>query len=182
MTGPHPGQGGAAESGTDRSGMRSGTVWQIRTDADLVELRRVVRERSARSGMSLIEQTKFMTAASELARNTLVHGGGGQVEIIELRRAGTDAEERGVRLVFTDQGPGIADVAQAMTAGYTSGGGLGLGLGGARRLVEDFRLHTTPGSGTTVVIASWARAGRPSRGAALHTLHDSDQGGIGARW
>ncbi|TYK44158.1 anti-sigma regulatory factor [Actinomadura decatromicini] len=132
--------------------------------------------------MSLIEQTKFMTAASELARNTLVHGGGGQVEIIELHRPGADTGERGIRLVFTDQGPGIADATQAMTDGYTASGGLGLGLSGARRLVEEFDLRTTLGSGTTVIITSWAHSGRPSRGTVPHDSNAGYSGATGSRW
>jgi serine/threonine-protein kinase RsbT len=102
-------------------------------------------------GFSLVDQTKLVTAASELARNTLIYGGGGTV-LVELVVNGV---RRGVRLTFEDQGPGIPDVTLALKDGYTSGQGLGLGLGGARRLVNDFTIDSAPGSGTRVMIARW---------------------------
>jgi serine/threonine-protein kinase RsbT len=104
-----------------------------------------------RVGFSLVDQTKLVTAASELARNTLIYGGGGTV-LVELVGNGV---RRGVRLTFEDQGPGIPDVTLALKDGYTSGQGLGLGLGGARRLVNDFTIDSAPGSGTRVMIARW---------------------------
>jgi len=123
----------------------------IRSSEDIVVIRRVVREWSIASGFSLVEQTKLVTAASELARNALQHGGGGMALIERLN----DDERRGVRIAFRDQGPGIPDIEQALRDGFTTGGGLGLGLGGARRLVGDFHLQTEPGQGTTVTIARW---------------------------
>jgi serine/threonine-protein kinase RsbT len=105
------------------------------------------------ASLSLVDQTKLVTAASELARNTLVYGGGGEVRV-ELVRAGG---RRGVRASFSDRGPGIADVAQALTDGWTSGNGLGLGLSGAKRLVDDFELRTGIGEGTTVHVVKWSR-------------------------
>ncbi|MGV9566594.1 anti-sigma regulatory factor [Streptomyces sp. NPDC003480] len=123
---------------------------------DLAWVRQHVRQTAAEIGFGLVEQTKLITAASELARNTLVHGGGGQVESVVLDHG----RARGLRLTFTDEGPGIADVEQALTDGYTSGGGLGLGLGGARRLVHEFSIDTRPGGGTTVTVVCWT-AGPP---------------------
>lgn len=102
-------------------------------------------------GLSLVDQTKLVTAASELARNTLEHGGGGQVEILLLN----DGVRKGVRLVFSDTGPGIPDVEQALKDGFTTGGGLGLGLGGARRLSSEFFIDSTPGKGTRITMARW---------------------------
>jgi serine/threonine-protein kinase RsbT len=129
----------------------------IRSDMDLVWVRQHVRQAAARLGFGLVDQTKLITAASELARNTLVHGGGGQMEATQVSTAGA----QGLRLAFSDQGPGIADLEQALSDGYTSGGGLGMGLSGARRLVHDFDIDTTPGSGTTVRVTCWV--GRPPR-------------------
>jgi serine/threonine-protein kinase RsbT len=123
----------------------------IRSSEDIVMIRRVVREWSIASGFSLVEQTKLVTAASELARNALQHGGGGMARVERLN----DDQRRGVRIAFHDQGPGIADIEQAMRDGFSTGGGLGLGLGGARRLVGDFDLQTEPGQGTIVTIARW---------------------------
>src|SRR5262245_42024187 len=123
----------------------------IRTTEDIVVVRRVVREWAVASGFSLVEQTKLVTAASELARNTLQYGGGGEGRLHRLN----DDQRRGVRLEFRDQGPGIADIEQALRDGYTTGGGLGLGLGGARRLTSDFEIESKPGKGTVVTIARW---------------------------
>lgn len=125
----------------------------LRSDDDVVRVRTAVRQRCIDIGLSLVEQTKVVTAASELARNTLRHGGGGEALVRLVERA----EARGVCMVFSDRGPGIADVELALTDGYTSGGGLGLGLGGARRLVDDFDLQTEVGIGTTVTITKWKR-------------------------
>ncbi|MFG2133579.1 anti-sigma regulatory factor [Streptomyces sp. NPDC048751] len=128
------------------------TSLPIGSDADLAWVRQEVRQAAADLGFSLVQQTKLVTAASELARNTLVHGGGGQVDITPL----ANGPRRGLRLTFTDHGPGIRDLDLAMTEGYTSGGGLGLGLSGARRLVQEFAVETEPGRGTTVTVVSWA--------------------------
>ena len=118
---------------------------------DVVAVRQVVREWAVSMGFSLVDQTKVITAASELARNVLVYGGGGTLSLEALN----DGSRRGLRLAFEDQGPGIADVEAALRDGYTTGGGLGLGLGGARRLSNDFEIHSRPGEGTRVVITRW---------------------------
>jgi serine/threonine-protein kinase RsbT len=111
-----------------------------------------VRVRATEAGLSLVDQTKLITAASELARNTLDYGKGGEARIETLA-----APRKGVRIAFCDKGPGIPDVQLALKDGYTSGNGLGHGLGGARRLVDDFDIKTVVGEGTTVTIARWKR-------------------------
>jgi serine/threonine-protein kinase RsbT len=123
----------------------------IRNGEDVVHVRQVVRIRCVSAGFSLVDQTKMVTAASELARNTLDHGGGGWMlaESVEL------AGRRGVRLTFEDNGPGIPDIARALQDGFTTGGGLGLGLGGAKRLTNDFSIESAPGAGTRIMIARW---------------------------
>jgi serine/threonine-protein kinase RsbT len=121
------------------------------SDGDVVTVRQRVRALAVEYGFSLVDQTKIVTAASELARNTVVHGGGGIVEIDAL----VDGARRGIRLTFRDHGPGIPDLAAAMRDGFTTGGGLGLGLGGARRLCNDFDIQSTPGDGTVVRITRW---------------------------
>jgi serine/threonine-protein kinase RsbT len=121
---------------------------------DVVRVRQQVRAAAAAAGMSLVDQTKVVTAASELARNTLVHGGGGSARI---ERVTSPAGKPGVRIAFTDEGPGIKDVSLALTDGWTTGSGMGLGLSGARRLVDEFDLTTEPGAGTTVVVTKWKR-------------------------
>jgi serine/threonine-protein kinase RsbT len=126
-------------------------ILPVRTSEDVVRVRATVRDASVASGFSLVDQTKFVTAASELARNTIDHGKGGEVEI-EVVDSGL---RKGVRLIFSDNGPGIADIAQAMKDGFTSGGGLGLGLGGARRLSGEFSIQSEAGKGTRVTIARW---------------------------
>jgi serine/threonine-protein kinase RsbT len=123
----------------------------LRAPEHIVRLRQAVRDRAVALGFGLVDQTKIVTAASELARNTMLHGGGGHAEVAELR-AGS---RRGLRLTFVDQGPGIEDIEQAMRDGFTTGTGLGLGLGGARRLVNEFHLESVPGAGTRVTIARW---------------------------
>lgn len=125
----------------------------LRSQEDVVKLRQLVREFTLRLGFSLVEQTKVITAASELARNTVLHGGGGTGSVEALERGG----RQGLRLSFVDQGPGIADLDEALRDGYTTGAGLGLGLGGARRLSDDFELDSTPGRGTRVSIVKWKR-------------------------
>ena len=123
----------------------------VASDADIVAVRQRVRALAVESGFSLVDQTKIVTAASELARNTVVHGSGGTVEIETLVEGG----RRGLRLTFRDHGPGIADVETAMRNGFTTGGGLGLGLGGARRLSNEFDIQSRPGEGTVVRITRW---------------------------
>jgi serine/threonine-protein kinase RsbT len=123
----------------------------IRSSEDVTLVRRLVRSHSVALGFSLIDQTKLVTAASELARNALEHGGGGFMELEHV----TDRARRGLKLTFVDEGPGIADVSQAMRDGYTTGSGLGLGLGGAKRLSGDFNIESTPGKGTRVAITRW---------------------------
>src|SRR5688500_15734555 len=124
---------------------------ELRSSSDVVAVRQTVRTWAVEAGFTLVDQTKLVTAASELARNTIDYGGGGTVRL-ELIENGV---RRGVRLTFEDQGPGISDLALALKDGYTSGGGLGLGLGGARRLVNDFKIESSPGAGTRVMIARW---------------------------
>jgi serine/threonine-protein kinase RsbT len=126
----------------------------IRTGDDVVRVRQQIRVMAARSGLSLVDQTKLVTAASELARNALVHGGGGMARV-EVVTSGTG--KPGIRIGFTDDGPGIPDMDLALTDGWTSGDGLGLGLSGARRLVDEFELTSKPGSGTSVVVTKWSR-------------------------
>ena len=123
----------------------------LRSSDDIVRVRRIVREWAVSLGFSLVDQTKVVTAASELARNVIDYGGGGDFRIESLNN---DAR-RGLRLTFSDQGPGIVDMEQAMKDGFTTGGGLGLGLGGAKRLVNEFLIDSKPGRGTTVVIIRW---------------------------
>ena len=123
----------------------------MREVGDIVAVRQQTRQWAGEVGLSLVDQTKIVTAASELARNAVVYGGGGSVRL-ELLENGV---RKGLRLVFADQGPGIPDVERALQDGFTTGGGLGLGLGGARRLVNDFELRSTPGSGTSVAITRW---------------------------
>jgi serine/threonine-protein kinase RsbT len=118
---------------------------------DIVKARQLVRTAALESGLSLVDQTKLVTAASELARNTVVHGGGGRVRVECLNEGG----RRGVRLTFEDQGPGIPDMELALKGGYSTGGGLGLGLSGARRLSNDFQIQSQVGKGTTVSITRW---------------------------
>jgi serine/threonine-protein kinase RsbT len=126
----------------------------IRTGDDVVRVRQQVRVTAADNGLSLVDQTKLVTAASELARNTLVYGGGGTARIEVVKAPNGRA---GVKLDFTDEGPGIADIDLALTDGWTSGSGLGLGLSGARRLVDEFELHSKPGEGTRVMVIKWSR-------------------------
>jgi serine/threonine-protein kinase RsbT len=118
---------------------------------DVVRVRQAVREWAVAQGFNLVEQTKIVTAASELARNTIEYGGGGDV----LLEALSDGARRGVRLTFSDHGPGIPDINLALKDGYTTGGGLGLGLGGARRLTNEFDISSKPGEGTRVSITRW---------------------------
>jgi serine/threonine-protein kinase RsbT len=123
----------------------------LKAGEDIVRLRQTVRERAIHVGFSLVDQTKVVTAASELGRNTIQYGGGGKacVEIV------ANGSRRGLRLVFSDDGPGIADLSLAMKEGYTSGGGLGLGLPGAKKLSDEFAIDSAPGKGTRVTIVRW---------------------------
>jgi serine/threonine-protein kinase RsbT len=126
-------------------------VEPLRNENDVVRVRQVVRKGASELKLSLVDQTKVVTAASEIARNTVIYGGGGQVKI-ELLNEGL---KRGIRMTFEDQGPGIADVEEALRDGFTSGAGLGLGLGGARRLVNEFAIDSAPGRGTRIVLTKW---------------------------
>ena len=123
----------------------------LRSSEDIVLIRQAVRAAAVELRMSLVDQTKIVTAASELARNTLDYGGGGTARIQGLQ----DGGRRGLRLIFEDKGPGIPDVERALKDGYTTGHGLGLGLGGARRLSSEFAIESRPGEGTKVTIARW---------------------------
>jgi serine/threonine-protein kinase RsbT len=126
----------------------------IRTGDDVVRVRQQVRVLATKSGLSLVDQTKVVTAASELARNALVHGGGG---LARVEAVTSPLGKSGIRIGFTDDGPGIADVDLALTDGWSSGDGLGLGLSGARRLVDEFELTSKPDGGTSVVVVKWSR-------------------------
>lgn len=118
---------------------------------DVVLVRQLVREWAVASGFSLVDQTKLVTAASELARNLIDYGGGGTVRLEALN----DGAKRGLRVFFEDQGPGIPDISVALRDGYTTGNGLGLGLGGAKRLVNEFDIQSRPGEGTKIAITRW---------------------------
>jgi serine/threonine-protein kinase RsbT len=126
-------------------------VLPVRTGEDVVRVRQEVRTRAVQAGFSLVDQTKIVTAASEVARNTIDYGGGGTVRLQVLR----EGLRKGIRLIFEDKGPGIADVKLALTDGYTTGSGLGLGLSGAKRLSNEFAIDTVSGKGTKVTIARW---------------------------
>ena len=126
----------------------------ISTSSDIVKVRQLVREWAVSLGFSLVEQTKIVTAASELARNTLDHGGGGKLRLEALQ----NDMRSGLKLSFLDEGPGIPDLEKALKDGFTTGGGLGLGLGGARRLVNEFEIDSVAGGGTKVMITRWRSA------------------------
>lgn len=126
---------------------------RLRSDEDVVGLRKQVRERAVGIALSLVDQTKLVTAASELARNTIKYGGGGEVHLDALN----DGMRDGVGLIFVDAGPGIADIDRALRDGFTTGGGLGLGFGGSKRLVDEFEVESRPGEGTAVLIVKWKR-------------------------
>jgi len=123
----------------------------IAVDDDIVRVRQRVRDWAISLGFSLVDQTKLVTAASELARNTLIYGKGGTLMLESV----LNERKRGLRLTFEDRGPGIPDVALALKDGYTTGNGLGLGLSGSRRLAQDFAIDSRPGEGTRVIIARW---------------------------
>ena len=123
----------------------------VRGDADVVSIRQIIRQWTMDLGFGLVDQTKMVTAASELARNMVLYGGGGEVRLEALN---SDVR-RGLKVTFEDHGPGIPDIQLALKDGYTTGNGLGLGLGGAKRLVNDFDVHSRPGEGTRVTITRW---------------------------
>lgn len=123
----------------------------IQSSSDVVVVRQAVRQLSVEIGLSLVDQTKFVTAASELARNTLEYGGGGTVKLETLQ----EGKRRGLRLTFEDQGPGIPNIDLALKDGFTIGSGLGMGLGGAKRLANEFEIHSVVGEGTRVTIVRW---------------------------
>jgi serine/threonine-protein kinase RsbT len=129
----------------------SGTQ-DVLVEHDVVAARQTVRKLATQLGMRLVDQTKLITAASELARNTVIYGGGGQMEWAVV----ANGMRKGLRLSFRDEGPGIPDLKQAMTDGWTSGNGLGLGLSGSKRLVDEFEIDTAAGGGTRVTIVKWA--------------------------
>jgi serine/threonine-protein kinase RsbT len=124
---------------------------ELASEQDIVRARQTVRKLAQENGFSLVEQTKLVTAASELARNTVIHGRGGHMEMEALQ----DRGRTGIRLRFVDEGPGIADMTLAMTDGWTSGTGLGLGLTGSKRLASEFDIQSAPGQGTRVTIVRW---------------------------
>lgn len=128
----------------------SETMAVVRSD-DVVRVRQAVRTKAVAAGFSLVDQTKIVTAASEIARNTVDYGGGGTLQIEMLR----EGPRRGLRLTFADHGPGIEDIERAMTDGYSSGSGLGLGMSGAKRLCNEFQVKSTSGQGTIVTLARW---------------------------
>jgi len=129
----------------------SSDKFELRSSEDVVAARQAVRKKAVGLGFGLVDQTKFVTASSELARNTLDYGGGGTVRI-EVIENGIRA---GLRLTFEDQGPGIGNIAQALQDGFTTGNGMGLGLGGAKRLSHEFDIESAPGQGTRVTIVRW---------------------------
>jgi serine/threonine-protein kinase RsbT len=126
-------------------------ILPLRSSGDIVRVRQTVRSWAAELGFSLVDQTKLVTGASELARNTLDHGRGGAVRLEVLDENG----RRGLAMTFEDEGPGIADITLALTDGYSTGTGLGLGLGGTRRLMNEFRIESQPGQGTRIYVARW---------------------------
>lgn len=130
---------------------RKAETHPIRSSDDVVRVRQVARAFAAELNLSLVDQTKLVTATSELARNTLDHGGGGEmtIEFVE------NGIKRGVKLVFSDKGKGIADLALALRDGYSTGSGMGLGLSGSKRLVNEFDIKSEPGNGTTVTVVRW---------------------------
>jgi serine/threonine-protein kinase RsbT len=122
----------------------------VKTEPDVVQVRRRIRELSAKMGFSLVDQTKLVTAASELARNTIIYGAGGVMQVETL-----NGPRNGLRLTFEDSGPGIPNIEMALRDGFTTGSGLGLGLGGAKRLVNEFKIESRVGEGTKVTVTRW---------------------------
>ncbi|MFJ6699747.1 anti-sigma regulatory factor [Streptomyces sp. NPDC091272] len=138
---PHAGSAGGSGAST----------YAVVTEEDLLTVRHAVRSATVEAGFGLVDQTRVVTAASELARNAYIHGGGGSLVVEQVQQGG----KRGLRLTMRDTGPGIPDLEVALTDGYTTGAGLGHGLGGARRLMHEFSVHSTTGEGTTVVATRW---------------------------
>lgn len=138
---------------TTRVGESVRETHAVASDADVVRVRQAVRTHAVAAKLSLIDQTKLVTATSELARNTVIYGRGGEAHIEHVG----SPPRRGIRVTFVDDGPGIPDVEKALTDGWTSGTGMGLGLSGARRLVDEFELRSAPGEGTTVSVTKWSR-------------------------
>lgn len=153
-----PGESLFASRGTKVSSRAQGrrptgpATYPVRTEEDLLTVRHAVRAATVEVGFGLVDQTRVVTAASELARNAYVHGGGGTVTLEYPRES---SGRRGLRLTVMDEGPGIADLDAALTDGFTTGTGLGHGLGGARRLMDEFTVRTGPGEGTVVVATRW---------------------------
>ena len=131
--------------------VKTSETMPIKAESDVVMVRQRARAVASAAGLGLVDVTKLVTATSELARNALIYGGGGTALIETLQ----DGARKGVRLTFEDQGPGIEDLEKAMTDGWTSGNGMGLGLSGAKRLSNEFEIHSVPGQGTRVMIARW---------------------------
>ncbi|MCX7786667.1 MAG: anti-sigma regulatory factor [Spirochaetes bacterium] len=127
------------------------STFPIRSEEDIVKARQIVRNWANEVGFKLVDQTKLVTATSELARNTFVHGGGGEMMLEQVE----DGTRSGLRITFQDHGPGIPDVTRALQDGYSTAGGLGLGLGGAKRLVHEFSIQSEVGKGTVVIIVKW---------------------------
>ena len=127
------------------------TTIPLHSEGDIVQVRRHVRQWASELTFSLVDQTKIVTAASELARNAIVHGHGGEMAMEAI----SEGVRKGLRLTFADHGPGITDVSRALQDGFSTGGGLGLGLGGAKRLVNEFDLSSKPGEGTRVMVTRW---------------------------
>lgn len=150
---PAPVPVSAAHLGTpDLAPAEPATRVPLTTEEDLLAVRHAVRAATLAAGFGIVDQTRVVTAASELARNAYIHGGGGVLTIGLPHRHGV----KGVRLTISDEGPGIADLDSALIDGFTTGAGLGHGLGGARRLMDEFEVHTQPGDGTTVIATRWA--------------------------
>ncbi|MBT2526298.1 ATP-binding protein [Streptomyces sp. ISL-99] len=150
---PAPAPASAAHRATpDGAPTEPTTRVPLTTEEDLLAVRHAVRAATLAVGFGIVDQTRVVTATSELARNAYIHGGGGVLTIEFPHRHGV----KGVRLTISDDGPGIADLDSALIDGFTTGAGLGHGLGGARRLMDDFEVHTQPGAGTTVITTRWA--------------------------
>ncbi|MEU9984549.1 ATP-binding protein [Streptomyces sp. NPDC050856] len=142
-----PGQAGTPADGVSR------TTHPVNSEEDLLAARHAVRAATLETGLGLVDQTRVVTAASELVRNAYIHGGGGTLTLELIQQA----DRRGLRLTVTDHGPGINDLDAAFTDGYTTGAGLGHGLGGARRLMDEFHVDTAEGQGTTIIATRWKR-------------------------
>jgi serine/threonine-protein kinase RsbT len=149
--GPDPAAHRSGPAARPTMAISKSQTFPLRFEPDVVDARRTVRQWATELNFSLVELTKMVTAASELARNTIIYGGGGEMRLEQVH----NGVRHGLRIVFIDQGPGIPDVPLAMKDGYTTGNGLGLGLGGAKRLVNEFEIESKPGAGTRVTITRW---------------------------